>query len=90
MQIVAAPFREVSTIASQEKSCGLSRFFSRRQRPLRRHRLAELSANVQAGASKKLGLTHRGIDPEKQRQMDALRKPVPFKSKIDQTKIGRS
>lgn len=61
-----------------------------RQDPAVRRRVAELSAGIKAGASKKLGLTHRGISPDRQRQLDALRKPVPFKSKIDQTKIGRS
>ena len=44
---------------------------------------------VTIGAAKKQSLTHTGLDAEKQRRLDALKKPVPFKSKIEQTKIGR-
>lgn len=57
--------------------------------PAVRRRVAELTEKVTAGAAKKQALTHSGVSPETKRSLDALRKPVPFKSKIDQTKIGR-
>jgi len=61
-----------------------------RSDPAVKARVAALTEKVTKGAAKKQALTHSGLDAEKQRRMDALRKPVPFKSKIDQTRIGRS
>jgi hypothetical protein len=58
--------------------------------PAVKARVATLVEKVTKGAAKKLSLTHTGIDDDARRRMDVLRKPVPFKSKIDQTKIGRS
>lgn len=58
--------------------------------PAVKARVAALTEKITKGAAKKQALTHRAIDQASQTKMDALRRPVPFKSKIDQTKIGRS
>lgn len=61
-----------------------------RSDPAVKARVQALTEKITIGAAKKQSLTHTGLDAEKQRRLDALKKPVPFKSKIEQTKIGRS
>lgn len=60
-----------------------------RQDPAVRQRVSALVEKVTIGAAKKQSLPHGTLDEQKRRRLDAFRKPVPFKSKIDQTKIGR-
>lgn len=57
-----------------------------RQDPAVRQRVAELSESVKVGAPKRRGLPHIGLDPEKQKRIDALKRPQKFTSKIGHSK----
>ncbi len=53
-----------------------------RQDPAVCRRVAELAASIKIAAPKRKGLAHIGLDPEKQKQIDALKRPRQFESKI--------
>jgi len=63
-----------------------------RQDPGVRSRVAALAEAVTAGAAKRQGLPHLGLNEAEQKRIDALKRPRQEISKLEQTKIvkGRS
>jgi hypothetical protein len=63
-----------------------------RQDPAVRKRVAALTEAVTAGAAKRQGLPHLGLNQAEQKRIDALKRPRQDISKLEQTKIvkGRS
>ncbi|TPM39599.1 hypothetical protein [Mesorhizobium sp. B2-3-4] len=63
-----------------------------RQDPAVRKRVAALAEAVTAGAARRQGLPHLGLNEAEQQRIDALKRPRQDVSKLEQTKIvkGRS
>lgn len=57
-----------------------------RQDPAVCRRVADLAASIDIAPSKRKGLAHIGLDPEKQKRIDALKRPRQFASKIGHSK----
>lgn len=61
-----------------------------REDPAVRKRVAALTDAVMAGHPKgKVALTHSWLSDEKQKRLDALKKPREFESRITQTRLGK-